>query len=121
MKTKALISTAVAAQLICTFGFAYADCWFSDTVTKLKQFHVHNSSYTVIPMFRRNPICTFVGYLYKLPLSICNKVHAALIVCTDKPASVSCIVCFHSFYGPFKIISAHIDETGHSVAWVGQP
>ena len=28
-KTKALISCAVTAQLICAFVFAYADCWFS--------------------------------------------------------------------------------------------
>ena len=28
-KTKALISCAVTAQLICVFVFAYADCWFS--------------------------------------------------------------------------------------------
>ena len=28
-KTKALISFAVTAKLICSFGFAYADCWFS--------------------------------------------------------------------------------------------
>ena len=28
-KTKALISFAVTAKLICTFVFAYADCWFS--------------------------------------------------------------------------------------------
>ena len=28
-KTKALISCAVTAQLICTFVFAQADCWFS--------------------------------------------------------------------------------------------
>ena len=31
-KTKALISFAVTAKLICTFVFAYADCWFSDVV-----------------------------------------------------------------------------------------
>ena len=30
VKTKALISCAVTAQLICAFVFAYADCWFSD-------------------------------------------------------------------------------------------
>ena len=29
MKTKALISFAVTAKLICVFVFAYADCWFS--------------------------------------------------------------------------------------------
>ena len=28
-KTKALISFAVTANLICAFVFAYADCWFS--------------------------------------------------------------------------------------------
>ena len=28
-KTKALISFAITAKLICTFVFAYADCWFS--------------------------------------------------------------------------------------------
>ena len=29
MKTKALISFAVSAKLICVFVFANADCWFS--------------------------------------------------------------------------------------------
>ena len=29
VKTKALISFAVTAKLICVFVFAYADCWFS--------------------------------------------------------------------------------------------
>ena len=29
-KTKALISFAVTAKLICVFVFAYADCWFSN-------------------------------------------------------------------------------------------
>ena len=28
-KTKALISFAVTAKLICAFVFVYADCWFS--------------------------------------------------------------------------------------------
>ena len=32
-KTKALISVAVAAKLVCAFVFAYADCWFSDAAT----------------------------------------------------------------------------------------
>ena len=34
-KTKALISFAVTAKLICIFVFAYADCWFSDAATHL--------------------------------------------------------------------------------------
>ena len=35
-KTKALISCAVTAQLICVFVFAYADCLFSCSVANLK-------------------------------------------------------------------------------------
>ena len=34
-KTKAMISFAVTAKLICTFVFAYADCWFSDAATQI--------------------------------------------------------------------------------------
>ena len=34
-KTKALISFAVTAKLICAFGFAYADCWFSHGVAQI--------------------------------------------------------------------------------------
>ena len=35
MKTKALISFAVTAKLICVFVFAYADCWFSHEAAHL--------------------------------------------------------------------------------------
>ena len=34
-KTKALISFAVAAKLICVFVFTYANCWFSHEVALL--------------------------------------------------------------------------------------
>ena len=34
-KTKAQISLAVAAKLICAFGFAYANCWFSDAAAHI--------------------------------------------------------------------------------------
>ena len=34
-KTKALISFAVTAKLICAFVFAYADCWFSHAMAQL--------------------------------------------------------------------------------------
>ena len=34
-KTKALISCAITAQLICGFVFAYADSWFSDAVAQI--------------------------------------------------------------------------------------
>ena len=36
-KTKALISFAVTAKLICVFVFAYADCWFSHEAAKLRE------------------------------------------------------------------------------------
>ena len=36
-KTKTQISCAVSAQLICTFDFAYAICWFSDAVAQIFQ------------------------------------------------------------------------------------
>ena len=35
VKTKALISFAVTAKLICAFVFAYADCWFSHEAAHL--------------------------------------------------------------------------------------
>ena len=34
-KTKALISFAVTAKLICAFVFAYADCWFSHALAHI--------------------------------------------------------------------------------------
>ena len=35
-KTKALISCAVTAQLICGFVFAYVNCWFSHAVAQMR-------------------------------------------------------------------------------------
>ena len=34
-KTKALISFAITAKLICAFVFAYADCWFSHVAAQM--------------------------------------------------------------------------------------
>ena len=34
-KTKAMISFAVTAKLICAFVFAYANCWFSHAVAQI--------------------------------------------------------------------------------------
>ena len=36
-KTKALISFAVTAKLICTFVFAYTDCWFSQVAAQINK------------------------------------------------------------------------------------
>ena len=48
-KTKALISCAVTAQLICAFVFAYADCWFSDVAAQLKQL-IKSCIFTCSPL-----------------------------------------------------------------------
>ena len=40
-KTKALISFAVTAKLICVFVFAYADCWFSPEAAHMVQDNVN--------------------------------------------------------------------------------
>ena len=39
-KTKALISFAVTAKLICVFVFAYADCWFSNEAAHFSSHYV---------------------------------------------------------------------------------
>ena len=46
-KTKALISFAVTAKLICVFVFAYAKCWFSHDA-------VHMSYKVVLRHWHRN-------------------------------------------------------------------
>ena len=45
VKTKALISFAVTAKLICAFVFAYADCWFC-----------HEAAHLFISQMYRNTI-----------------------------------------------------------------
>ena len=39
MKTKAPISFAFSAKLICAFGFVYADCWFSHEAAQMYDYH----------------------------------------------------------------------------------
>ena len=36
-KTKALISFAVTAKLVCAFVFPYANCWFSDAAAHVSK------------------------------------------------------------------------------------
>ena len=44
-QTKALISFAVTAKLICAFVFAYADCWFSHEAAQF----LTNDIYAAVP------------------------------------------------------------------------
>ena len=54
-KTKALISFAVTAKLICVFVFAYAKCWFSHDAAHLESFY---SLYRRLKPHREKP-CQF--------------------------------------------------------------
>ena len=70
-KTKALISFAVTAKLICVFVFAYADCWLSHETASDKCF--------------RNSVPTSFIFVFSdgsvLPACICPMVFAP--VCGD--------------------------------------
>ena len=50
-KTKALISFAVTAKLICAFVFAYVDCCFSHGAAQIDVYHTHSSSYCYLNDF----------------------------------------------------------------------
>ena len=49
-KTKALISFAVTAKLICVFVFAYADCWFSHVMAHMYVVVVYYDLFEMVPM-----------------------------------------------------------------------
>ena len=59
-KTKALISFAVTAKLICAFVFVYADCWFFHAAANLvsRICFQGNLRFSNIKMF----VCIFRGY-----------------------------------------------------------
>ena len=58
-KTKAQISFAVTAKLICVFVFAYADCWFSHAVAHIL-FSARMVSPKQIVLFGI-PTCVFIS------------------------------------------------------------
>ena len=47
-KTKALISFAVIAKLICVFVFAYAKCFFSHDAAQMYSIVLKGASYSVV-------------------------------------------------------------------------
>ena len=47
VKTKALISFAVTAKLICAFVFAYADCWFPHAAAHLFEKSINYSMHSI--------------------------------------------------------------------------
>ena len=59
-KTKALISFAVTAKLICVFVFAYADCWFSHGAAQMLN---RTSLRKILKAWCRYHTCSVVNYL----------------------------------------------------------
>ena len=49
-KTKALISFAVTAKLICGFVFAYAKCWFSHALAHMKKLEQRHDKTGFMPI-----------------------------------------------------------------------
>ena len=47
VKTKALISFAVTAKLICAFVFAYAKCWFSHDMAHIYCFQFRKRGHSL--------------------------------------------------------------------------
>ena len=62
-KTKALISFAVTAKLICAFVFTYADCWFSHAVAHIMSDLQKNDIWFYGPsILEPHHVEIFVGY-----------------------------------------------------------
>ena len=83
MKTKALISCAVTAQLICDFVFTYAKSWVSHDVLKLNILQATNI----------NVFCTLQYYKY-----IYARLTSSLVQCL----SVQCLVHYLFHHGSTK-------------------
>ena len=69
-KTKALISFAVTAKLICAFVFAYADCWFSHGVAHMLYETIIHSCYITITFTLMIAILFFSRQIYFLLLGL---------------------------------------------------
>ena len=77
-KTKVLISCAVTAQLICTFGFAYADCWFSYATARI---YPVNLLAVTAQLSSPLPFCysDITDPLFHDSIPLCKAVHTCLL------------------------------------------
>ena len=71
-KTKALISFAVTAKLICVFVFANAKCWFSHDAALLSLSRVTTYDGFSGQFFLNFEIVFFVLYLLCVPSARCG-------------------------------------------------
>ena len=84
MKTKALISFAVTAKLICVFGFAYAECWFSHEAAQLLGFHyIFFFSFFIILFYYFNNSCKAHGFTVMPELQVRIYTYLVIDVCKD--------------------------------------
>ena len=92
-KTKALISFAVTAKLICVFGFAYADSWFSHGAAQILEWYVSNQGHRFH--------CCFLSLHHLIAVSI-----------KDEPSS-ACVRCF--FLGILQFSTYLLNDLSHIV------
>ena len=75
VKTKALISFAVTAKLICGFVFAYADCWFSSAAAQIYLYLIYTCNFNdvlAIALCNFALIALLVLFFIKLKTKIYN-------------------------------------------------
>ena len=78
-KTKGLISFAVTAKLVCTFVFAYANCWFSHAVA-------HNKTVVVTYLLGNN--CSQIILIHrKFSLTSTSITYCPILICVDRSHS----------------------------------
>ena len=82
VKTKALISFAVTAKLICVFVFAYANCWFSHEAAQMvypleHRFYIVKLGYA--------GVCLFFSLIQnRLWDSFVERIHTIYVLCKKK-------------------------------------
>ena len=74
-KTKALISFAVTAKLICVFVFAYADCWFSPDAA-----HIMKNPYIPL-LYKKTGVYRVVHYFLIFALKQTGGTRYAPVIC----------------------------------------
>ena len=94
-KTKALISFAVIAKLICAFVFAYAYCWFSHEAAHI--FNYSNAKGNITSTYTMNMY--FVGYQLGLGIEEILSVRLKLLHCQfdDYVYKIYVLYCARSF------------------------
>ena len=72
-KTKALISCAVTAQLICVFVFAYTNCWFSHAKVLITVMSITNFLHSEVEheeaLKAKILLCLFIILKFNIPVS----------------------------------------------------